>query len=158
MERILWLALAVGLLLVACDDTRANDAPANTGPGLFFPTKPELDTVSMQALYQGPLVVRDGCVLIGASAAYTVPIWPKGFTAERDDAGRLVVRDGEGAVVAIEGEPFEMGGGYVAEFSPEDKVDPREEQLRRVEESLGYSIPERCLGPDIYGVWSVGET
>lgn len=158
MRRIPWLALAIGLLLVACGDTRADDAPASTGPELFFPTKPEQDAASMTALFQGPLVVRDGCVLIGSSAAYTVPIWPQGFTADLDDPGRLAVRDGEGAVVAIEDEPFEMGGGYVAEFSPEDKVEPREDQLRSVEEWLGYSIPERCLGPDVYGVWSVGET
>lgn len=54
----------------------------------------------------------------------------------------------------------EMDGGYVAEFRPEDKVEPRDDQLRRVGErfGLGYSIPERCLGPDVYGIWSVGET
>ena len=51
-----------------------------------------------------------------------------------------------------------MGGGYVAEFRPQDKVEPREDQLRWVEEWLGYSIPERCLDSDAYGVWSVGET
>lgn len=112
----------------------------------------------MLALFQGPLLVRDGCVLIGRPGEYTVPIWWKGFTAERDASGRLVVHDGEGAVVAIEGDSFEMGGGYVAEFRPQDKVEPRKDQLRRVEEWLGYSIPERCLGPNVYGVWSVGET
>ncbi len=49
-----------------------------------------------------------------------------------------------------------MGGGYVAEFRPLDKVEPRQDQLRRLEEWLGYPIPERCLEPDVYGVWSVG--
>jgi hypothetical protein len=29
--------------------------------------------------------------------------------------------------------------------------------VHRVEEWLGYSIPERCLGPDVYGIWVVGE-
>jgi hypothetical protein len=106
----------------------------------------------------GPLVVRYGCVLVGSPGEYSVPIWWKGFTADRDESGRLVVRDGDCAIVAIEGESFEMGGGYVAEFRPQDKVEPREDQLRRVEEWLGYSIPERCLGSDVYGVWSVGET
>jgi hypothetical protein len=102
--------------------------------------------------------VRDGCVLIGSPGDYTLPIWWEGFTAERDESGQLVVRDVEGAVVAIEGESFEMGGGYTAEFRPQDKVEPREDHLRKVEEWLRYSIPERCLGPDVYGVWSVGET
>lgn len=153
MERSLWSVLAVSLLLASC-----NEAPVRDGSDLFFPTKPEEAGASMEALYQGPLVVRDGCVLIGRPGDYSVPIWWEGSTAERDGSGRLVVRDGEGAVVATEGESFEMGGGYVAEFQPQDKVEGREEQLRRVEEWLGYSIPERCLGSDVYGVWSVGET
>ncbi len=112
----------------------------------------------MEALYRGPLAVRDACVLIGGPEEYSVPIWPKGFTAERDGSGRLVVRDSDGGVVAIEGEIFEMGGGYVAEFSPQDKVEPRDDQVRTIEDALGYSIPDRCLGPDVYGIWSVGET
>lgn len=153
MKRSLWFALAIGLLLAAC-----SDAPATTASDVFLPLKPEQDGASMDALFQGPLVVRDGCVLIGRPGEYTLPIWWKDFTVERDESGRLVVRDGEGAVIAIEGENFEMGGGYIAEFRPEDKVEPRQDQLRRVEEWLGYSIPERCLGPEVYGVWSVGET
>jgi hypothetical protein len=153
LKRYRHLALVAVLFLGGC-----GDASTGTEPGPFFPTKPEEDGASMTALYQGPLVVRDGCVLIGRPGDYSVPIWWEGFTAERDESGRVVVRDGDGAVVAIEGGDFEMGGGYVAEFRPEDRVDPREEQLRRVEEWLGYPIPERCLGSDVYGVWSVGET
>ena len=110
------------------------------------------------ALFEGPLTVRDDCVVIGRPGDFSVAIWPKGFTAERDESARVVVRDERGDVVAIEGEAFDMGGGYVAEFRPEDKVEPRAQQLRRVEQGLGYPIPERCLGNDVYGVWSVGET
>ncbi len=153
MKRSLRSVLAVGLLLAAC-----SDAPASTESDLFFPTKPEAGGASNDALFQGPLVVRDGCVLIGRPDEYTLPIWWKGFTAERDNSGRLVVRDGEGGVVAIEGENFEMGGGYTAEFRPEGRVEPKEDQVRRVEDWLGYSIPDRCLGPEVYGIWSVGET
>ena len=102
-------------------------------------------------------MVRDGCVLIGRPGDYSLAIWGNGVTAERDESGLLAVRDGEGTVVAIEGESFEMGGGYVAEFRPHDKVDPPEDQVRRVGEWLGYSIPERCLGSEVYGLWSVGE-
>jgi hypothetical protein len=112
----------------------------------------------MEALYRGPLLVRDRCVFIGRPGDYSVPIWRKGFTAGRDQSGRLAVLDSEGAVVAVEGETFEMGGGYVAEFRPKGRVEPREDQLRRVEQSLGYSIPQRCLTSDVYGVWWVGET
>jgi hypothetical protein len=31
-------------------------------------------------------------------------------------------------------------------------------QLQRVEEWLGYEIPDRCLTADVYGIWLVGET
>jgi hypothetical protein len=64
----------------------------------------------------------------------------------------------KGALIAIEREKFRMGGGYTAEFRPADKVQPREEQIKQVEEWLGYAIPERCLTSDVYGVWVVGDT
>jgi hypothetical protein len=85
-----------------------------------------------------------------------MPVWWKGFTAARDESGRVVVRDGDGAIVAIEGERFEMGGGYTVEFYPGEE--PRDDQIRRVEKWLGYPIPNRCLGPGVYGVWVVGGT
>jgi len=156
MRPIVVALLAVAALMTA--SCTGNKTTPSTESGLFFPTKPEQDGASMDALYRGPLVVRDSCVLIGRPGEYTVPIWWKGFTAERDESGRLAVRDGEGAVVAVEGETFEMGGGYVAEFRPLAKVEAQDDQVRRVEEWLGYPIPERCLGPDVYGVWSVGQT
>jgi hypothetical protein len=112
----------------------------------------------MEALYRGPLLVRDRCVFIGSPGDYSIPIWRKGFTTRLDESGRLVVLDSEGEVVAVEGETFEMGGGYVAEFRPQGRVETREDQLRRLEQSLGYSIPEQCLTADVYGVWMVGET
>ena len=84
-----------------------------------------------------------------------LPIWPKGFTAALDDQGRLEVRDDENRVVAVEGAPFETGGGYVVEFQPPDKVEPRDEQIQRLEERLGAPIPDRCLGTGVYGAWLV---
>lgn len=156
MRPILVAMLACALLMTA--SCTGHKTTPSTESGLFFPTKPEQDGAWMDALFRGPLVVHDACVLIGRPGDYSVPIWRKGFTAERDESGRLVVHDGDGAAIAVEGETFEMGGGYVAEFRPRGKVDARDEQLRRVEEWLGYPIPERCLGPDVYGVWSVGET
>ena len=61
-----------------------------------------------------------------------------------------------GALVATEGEPVTLGGGYTAEFQPADKVPAKETQVADLERALGYSIPERCLGNDVYGVWAVG--
>jgi hypothetical protein len=159
MKRLSWPVLLCCLLLVSCVGGPENDQATSPSGGqeLFFATSPGGNSVVMEALYQGPLLVRESCVLIGSHGDYTVPVWPDGFTAERDGSGRLVVRDGE-RVVATEGENFKMGGGYVAEFRPADKVEPREDQLHRVQDWLGYPIPERCLGSEVYGVWIVGET
>ena len=151
--RLFACLLTVAFLLL----TGCRDVAATSDPGLFFPTtKSEQGGAVMDALYIGPLVVRDECVLIGGPGEYSLPLWWSGFTAERDESGRVVVRDGEGAIVAIEGERFEMGGGYTAEFYP--GKEPRDGQVRRVEEWLGYPIPDRCLGPQVYGVWIVGDT
>jgi hypothetical protein len=152
------LPLAVSISLAACaDPPRSIGGSASPSPGtdLFFATHPQGPAL-MAALFQGPLVVRDGCVLMGAAGDYSLPVWPEGFAAERDRSGRLIVRDTDGATVAIEGEVFEMGGGYRAEFYPGEA--PRRVQLRGIEEFLGYEIPQRCLGAEVYGIWLVGET
>jgi hypothetical protein len=131
-------------------------APAD-GAGVFMavdPTSP--NAVTDAALLTAPVVVRDGCVLVGEGSDLTLPIWPKGYTANRDAAGRLVVKDANGSVVAVEGTQIVMGGGYVAEFQPADKVAPKASQVTRVESSLGYPIPDSCLAA-IYGIWQVGE-
>jgi hypothetical protein len=151
---IVGLAGLASLAVAAC-----GNGPAASDPGLFFPTRDaEQGGASMTALFQGPLVVKDGCVVIGQPGDYSLPVWWKGFTAVPDDQGRVMVRDADGAVVAVEGETFEMGGGYTAEFRPADKVEPAEEQVARVEEWLGYAIPNRCLSAEVYGIWVVGET
>jgi hypothetical protein len=164
MQRLM-CALAVATLLPGCGDSPAatersatSDPAAATEAGLAFLSHSEEQVAGMEALFEGPLLVHDGCVLIGLPGAYSVPIWPHGFTATRDGSGRLVVRDDRGGPVAVEGAAFDMAGGYIAEFRPRDKVEEPEEQLRRVERSLGFAIPERCLGPEVYGIWSVGET
>jgi hypothetical protein len=142
----------VSLAVVAC-----GDGSAARDSALFFPTTPEEQGgASMTTSFQGPIVVKDGCVLVGQAGEYSLPLWWSGFTAEPGTSGRIVVRDADGAVVAIEGDAFEMGGGYTAEFYPGE--DPPDEQITRVEEWLGYQIPDRCLTPDVYGIWVVGET
>jgi hypothetical protein len=145
--------VVTAMILGAC----AEALPASNASDPFFPTYPQEGAV-MTALFQGPLVVQGGCVLIGKAGDHSLPVWPEGFGTQRDENGRLIVRDADGATIAIEGQAFEMGGGYRVEFRPEDKVEPREDQLRRLTEFLGYEIPQRCLGTDVYGVWLVGET
>jgi hypothetical protein len=152
------ISALLGLLLVGAACGRG---PSSIDEGLFFPTtkvKQGRGGAVMTAAYTGPLVVRDGCVLIGPSGQYSIPIWWKGFSADRDASGHVVVRDGDGATVAIEGQEFTMGGGFTAEFEPADKVEPRLTQLERGEKWLGYPIPQRCLTPEVYGVWVVGDT
>ncbi|HET9672783.1 MAG TPA: hypothetical protein VFQ40_08040 [Actinomycetota bacterium] len=153
MRRVAWLAPILPGLLASCGSV---GTPSQ--PGLFFPTDPQQQSAGMDALFEGPLTVRDGCVMIGRPGNLSLAVWPKGFTADRDDSGRVVVRDENGDVIATEGERFDMAGGYVAEFRPEEKVEPQAQQIRRVEEWLGDEIPQRCLASDVYGVWSVGET
>lgn len=117
------------------------------------PTTPNM---YMDALSTSPVVVRNGCVLFGQGGYLSLPIWPKGFTADHGAGGDLVIRDPSGAVAAVEDQPLRMGGGFIAEFQPAAKVMPKEYQVTKVEQSLGYSIPERCLA-DIYGIWQVGQ-
>jgi hypothetical protein len=144
---------AVALLLTGCADaTEGPNVTLSDGSSVFFPTQPEEANEFMTNLSVGPLVVRDGCVLVG-TAHYGLPIWRKGFTPELDETGRLVVLDTEGEVVAVEGETFRMGGGW-GRTRP-GGVLPR--QLEGIEEWLGYPIPARCLGPDVYGIWIVGK-
>ena len=156
MRRSLLPTLSVALILFACSDAPSPEQPPSADAGLYFPTAGS--EAMMQALFRGPLVVRADCVLAGEPGSYILPIWQEGFTLGRDDQSRVLVRNADGATVAIEGEVFEMGGGYIAEFEPSDRVDPRDAQLRAVAEMTGNTIPQRCLGPDVYGVWWAGET
>jgi hypothetical protein len=158
MKRAFALALGVAVFLAGCSDASApSQAPSSNDSDLFFATHAQ-GPASMTALFRGPLGVTDGCVLIGGPGDYSLPVWPDGFTAERNESGQLIVRNADGATVAAEGEVFEMGGGYTAEFFPEDKVEPRTTQLQRVSEWLRYAIPNACVGDEVYGVWVVGET
>jgi hypothetical protein len=153
MRRSLAPVLGMAFLLVACGGSPG----AGTDPNLFFPTEGDPGGESMAAGFRGPLVVRDGCVLAGESVNLTLPIWRDGFTASRDGEGNVVVKNPDGDTVAVEGEVFEMGGGYIAEFEPRNKVEPMDAQLQQVTDSTGITIPERCLGPDVYGVWWAGD-
>jgi hypothetical protein len=165
--------VGAGLVIIAAlgGCARSNGADGMTSPdadgfvklegdpqAVFFPMNPDPPGASMDALLRGPLVVRDGCVLAGEAGSLSLPVWPQGFSLDRDAAGTLVVLDAGGDVVAIEGEEFATGGGFTAEFQPADKVEPKDEQLRRLADWLGYDVPDRCLGKDVYGVWVVGDT
>ncbi len=124
---------------------------------VFIAVNPHTENVQMTALLRAPMVVKNGCVLVGEGSSLSLPIWPKGFAAGLDESGRVVIRDTDQRVVAIEGQVMDMSGGYVAEFQPVGKVDPKDEQIAAVESGLGYQLPEACLS-GIYGIWQVGQT
>jgi hypothetical protein len=124
--------------------------------GVFIAVDPSTPNVYMDALSTSPVVVRKGCVLFGQDGHLSLPIWPKGFRANRDTTGDVVIKSPSGGVVAHEGQPLRMGGGYVAEFRPAGKVEPKAAQVSRVEDALGFQIPEECLS-EIDGIWQVGQ-
>ena len=142
---------SVVLLLGGC-----TDATGTADPDLFFPTAGDSSGAMMAALYSGRLVVRADCLLLVSERGdFFLPIWRDGSTAERDGSGRLVVRDVDVDVIAVEGDAVELGGGAIAEFRPTGRTEPRDAQLAQVEELTGVTIPDRCLGPDVSGVWWV---
>jgi hypothetical protein len=132
-----------------------------TSPGadadVFMAVDPHTPNAVMAALLRSALVVRDGCVLVGNGSDLSLPIWPKGYTASLDGSGRIEILDADGQVVAVQGQTFDMGGGYVAEFQPANKVAPKEQQIASVDSGLGYQLPAACVS-EIYGIWQVGDT
>src|SRR4051812_37128291 len=151
------VAVAAGFAIaVHIDDTATVGVSDSRLGGLFLAVDPTTPNVYMDALSISPIVVRDGCVLFGRGKYLSLPIWPKGFTAARNAAGDVVIKAESGGVVAVEGQPLRMGGGYVAEFEPAGKVEPKASQVASVQDTLGYQIPERCL-TGIEGIWQIGQ-
>ena len=159
--RVRAAAIALAVFVIAALFAWKAFAPTHaTSPaadaGVFIAVDPHSQNAVMDALTRSPLVVRNGCVLMGSGSDLTLPIWPKGFTASVNGSGRIEIFDTNAQVVAIEGQPVDMGGGYVAEFQPADKVAPRDQQIASVESGLGYQLPSECLS-GIYGIWQVGD-
>jgi hypothetical protein len=83
-------------------------SPSLNGTDSFFATRPQV-LRSCRPCSEGGTLFRmmhpHGEPL--ATARYQ--FWPDGFTAGRDQSGRLMVRDAEGATIAIEGEAIRDG-------------------------------------------------
>ena len=105
IPRYLALIAAI-LLLAACDRGQA----ANRAD-LTFPVQDPAKWV-MEALIVGELVERDGCLYIEAGTSFS-PIWPNGFSYEREGDG-VTIFDGEGTRVVSTGDEVSMGGGVFA--------------------------------------------
>ena len=80
---------------------------------LTFPVQENSADV-MDALITGKLVERDGCLYIDAGGRSTSPIWPHGFSYDRD-GDAVTILDDKGTPVARTGEEVSMGGGLIGE-------------------------------------------
>lgn len=107
---------------------------------VLFLTAAQPATVSMQALFEGRVVVdQAGCIRLDSPDPATV-IWPHGFRlAVRD--GQLLVRDSAGREIGSIGGAFRFGGGEVPELSASIVADHA-------------AVTARCPGR----YWIVGET
>lgn len=104
--------------------------------GVFFPrhcTQPWQPM--MQALIEGELTIRDGCLIVGNDLA----IWPPGWTLGMG-ADRLEVRDADGARVGALGDSVRFGGGQLS--------DPK-----HAADVIGREPPPECRG---LTAWVVG--
>jgi hypothetical protein len=135
------LCLVLSVMAVAC----AADPPSAPG-GIFFPTVPIGDAYPSGAMV-GILEVRFCCVFIAAHQDHWLLLWPEGFTAQRAD-GQIEVLDGDGEIVAMEGERLRVGGG---ETNPIE-VGGSGAAERWATDLTGVDIPERC--GDLYWIVS----
>ena len=113
------LALAAATLVGACAaGPSGSPGPTASPPAIALRTQGSQPagtaTACMAALLSGTLV-RDGVAGLRVrdeqGHSHQV-IWPNGYSA-RDDGGRLAVIDGNGTVVAHEGDRLSMGGGEI---------------------------------------------
>jgi hypothetical protein len=105
---------------------------------IFFPVQKSSDLDQMTADLSGNLELVDGWLRAESGSSSYVLIWPCGFTVRGEDE-EIQVIDGDGRVVAIEGEAIRVGGG--------------ETTLEIVETYIGKTLPDDCTGP----FWIVSE-
>lgn len=109
-NRVAAALIAVALLLTACSKA----APPPTDTALDGPLPAYRGADVPTALEQGTVTVVEEdhrrCVGLEAGGKLYGALWPPGFEV-RPDPYRIV--DGEGRVVAEEGEVIELGGGVI---------------------------------------------
>jgi hypothetical protein len=127
------LVLALPALLLSCAGSGTNEpeetALPTTGDSETEDTSPEQSTrrglvfpvleerIGEEAGLDGRLVRRGRCLVVESSGRTALPIWPPGFTYEKD--GKAInILDENGKVVAEVGSPISMAGG-AGRFLPE---------------------------------------
>jgi len=106
--------VAIPLLVLALSACGANAEPQPLI--ISVPTqepRPPGELACAAALASGTLVLdpRWGIALRGHNGMVTKVVWPHGYFA-RETAATVELVDGTGAVVAIVGQPVELGGGF----------------------------------------------
>jgi hypothetical protein len=127
--------LIIGLLLVVLVLV---PVACNTTVEVFFPVQKSSDLDQMTADFNGDLELVDGWLRARSVGSDYLLIWPYGFTV-RGQGEEIQVLDGDGQVVAIEGEVIRVGGG--------------ESTLEVVEAYIGKLLPDDLAGP----FWIVSE-
>ena len=102
--------LVLGIFLVSLMACNEADGPElATLP--HFPQSGER-THMMEALLEGKLVLKNGCLRLESMSGTDHPlIWPKGFRLTVDDRG-IQISDDSGASLSV-GEELRIGGGEV---------------------------------------------
>lgn len=112
----------------------------NDGSMLYFPSQPESSGANMEALLEGHLVLKEGClraVTSGYDEASFLILWPKEATLIISKANIIEVHDENDRVVGRLGESIRIGGGAM---ESESSMDLWEKQIN------GLPI-EGCPGP-----------
>jgi hypothetical protein len=142
-------SLIVGLVLLGTVAVSACGSDAPAAPSrIFFPTVPVGGAYPM-ALLSGRLVDRSGCLFAVAHDERWLLLWPEGYRARMAN-GLVEVLDGNGKLVAREGEEFEVGGG---ENRPSE-VGGAAASEKWASDLTGVDIPERC--GDMYWIVAPG--
>ena len=131
------------LVLVAFSMAACVTEPEQDADLLFLVQKPvEGERVVMDALYQGSVVERDGCLRLGDEPDGHTVVWPPGFSLVRRVGGHEV-RNEAGRAIGQVGGFFRLGGGEVPTLWEDGPVD---DQTRT-------AALDRCPGR----YWLVGE-
>jgi hypothetical protein len=135
---------AISLVVWALLAVAGCDSGSGAGDVLFI-TQAEPDgdggRVVMEALYEGSVVVRDGCIRLGDLAERHTVVWPPGFRLFA--LGEGMVLDSGGRQVGQLGSRFVLGGGEV----------PTLWESGPVEESMRLEALATCPGR----YWLVGD-
>ena len=120
---LLMTVVTIPVLAVGC--ANSNNSPE---PALYFPVQKEPQTVVLEALLSGKLVVDDGYLRVNGHLI----LWPHGYSWQAENNEIWILND-EGQKVARVGESVRLGGGVMPTSIAEEKI--------------GQKLPDGIKGP-----------